>query len=75
MSIGRFLKHACTGHWRVRRDFPQTTLDAIAQAVKDSEQHHPGEIRFVIEPALHPAAVWSGVTPRWRSKPSLPGGR
>ena len=67
MVIARFFKHACSGHWLVRRDFPQTTLDAISQAVKDCEQHHPGEIRFVIEGALHPAAVWAGQTPRQRA--------
>jgi uncharacterized membrane protein len=51
----------------VRRDFPQKTLDAITQAVRDCERHHPGEIRFVIEAALHPAALWHGLTPRQRA--------
>jgi uncharacterized membrane protein len=51
----------------VQRYFPQAALDAIAQAVKDCEHSHPGEIRFVIEAALHPAAVWHGLTPRQRA--------
>jgi uncharacterized membrane protein len=66
-TLARFLKHASTGHWVVQRHFPQTALDAIAQAVKDCELSHPGEIRFVIEAALHPAAVLSGLTPRQRA--------
>lgn len=67
MNLLRFLRHACTGHWLLRRDFPQATLDAITRAVKDCEQSHPGEIRFVIEAALHPAAAWAGIAPRQRA--------
>ena len=67
MNIRRLFKHACTGHWLVRRYFAQASLDAIARAVKDCEQHHPGEIRFVIEASLHTGAVFAGVTPRQRA--------
>ncbi|MES2491323.1 MAG: TPM domain-containing protein [Pseudomonadota bacterium] len=67
MNIRRFFKHASTGQWLVRRYFSQASLDAIARAVKDCEQLHPGEIRFVIEAALSPAAAGSGITPRQRA--------
>ncbi len=67
MSISRFFKHACTGHWLVRRYFSATALENIGRAVKDCEQHHPGEIRFVIEASLHTGAVIAGVTPRQRA--------
>lgn len=67
MNIARVLKHACTGHWRVRRYFTATALENIGHAIKDCEQHHPGEIRFVIEASLHVGAVVAGITPRQRA--------
>ena len=67
MSLLRFLRHASTGHWRVRHCFPEPALAAIAAAVKDCEQLHPGEIRFVIEAALPAGALCEGVTPRQRA--------
>lgn len=67
MNIARFLKHACIGQWLVRRYFSASALESIGRAVKDCEQHHPGEIRFVIEAALHAGAVFAGVTPRQRA--------
>lgn len=67
MNVRRFLKHACTGHWLVRRYFSSAALENIGRAVKDCEQHHPGEIRFVIEASLHSGAVLAGVTPRQRA--------
>jgi uncharacterized membrane protein len=67
MNIRRFLKHACTGQWLVRRYFSAAALESIGQAVKDCEQQHPGEIRFVIEASLNVDAVFAGVTPRHRA--------
>ena len=67
MNIRRFFKHAFTGHWLVRRYFSTTALESIGRAVKDCEQHHPGEIRFVIEASLHTGAVIAGLTPRQRA--------
>ncbi|TXH04643.1 MAG: hypothetical protein E6R07_08275 [Nevskiaceae bacterium] len=67
MHLARLLRHACTGHWQLRRDFPPSAQSAIAQAVRDCERQHPGEIRFVIEAALSLSAVWRGVTSRQRA--------
>lgn len=67
MTITRALRHSCTGHWQVRRHFPASVLAAIARAVQACERQHPGEIRVVIEAALHPLAAWRGVTPHQRA--------
>jgi uncharacterized membrane protein len=67
-SIGRLWRHLVTGHWQVRRDFPQGVLDRIEAAVKDCENRHPGEIRFAVEAALHPLQVWQGLQPRQRAE-------
>lgn len=67
MNIGRFLKHSCTGHWLVRRYFSAAALESIGRAIKDCEAHHAGEIRFVIEAALHGGAAFAGITPRQRA--------
>jgi uncharacterized membrane protein len=52
---------------QVRRAFPQSTLDAIEQAVKASEATHRGQLRFVVEAELTSAQLWAGITPRQRA--------
>jgi uncharacterized membrane protein len=39
----------------------------IEAAVRDSERQHRGEIRFVVEAALHPLQLLHGITPRQRA--------
>ena len=63
----RLLTHASTGHLHARRIFPAATLTAIEQAVKAFEHQHSGEIRFVVEPALAPRAIWRGLSARDRA--------
>ena len=48
----RALKHLCVPHWLALRAFPKSSLHRIEQAIKDSEKHHDGELRFVVEAAL-----------------------
>jgi len=67
MHIQRILKHLFFLDWHVRRAFPQTTLDAIEQAIRAGEQTHCGEIRFVVEGALEGRALWAGQTARERA--------
>jgi uncharacterized membrane protein len=67
MKVGRLIRHAAATHWRTRRLFPSSTLDAIEQAVARAEQAHSGEIRFAIETALTPLHVWHGLSPRTRA--------
>lgn len=50
-----------------RRAFPQSTLDSIEAAVRNSETRHGGEIRFAIENSLAPGRVWRGVSGRERA--------
>lgn len=67
MRIGRFMSHVAATHWRTRRRFPKSTLDAIEKAIARAEQTHAGEIRFAIETALSPLHIFNGVTPRGRA--------
>jgi uncharacterized membrane protein len=61
MQLGRLIRHVAATHWRTRRLFPSSTLDAIEQAIARAEQSHAGEIRFAVE------TVWHGVDPRRRA--------
>ena len=67
MQLGRLIRHVAATHWRTRRLFPSSTLDAIEQAIARAEQAHAGEIRFAVETALTPHHVWHGVDPRRRA--------
>jgi uncharacterized membrane protein len=65
-KIVRFCKHlAGPGH--VRKHFPPSVLKNIEHAIRETENTHNGELRFVIEAALHPYALWQGETPRQRA--------
>ncbi|MEO6024158.1 MAG: TPM domain-containing protein [Burkholderiales bacterium] len=67
MVLGRILRHLCTTSLHIRNRFPQSTLDAIEQAVGASEVLHSGEIRFAIEAALDFPPLLHGVTSRQRA--------
>jgi uncharacterized membrane protein len=67
MQFGRLFRHLTASHWRTRLKFPQSTLDAIEQAVARAERTHAGEIRFAIETSLVPLHVWNDVSPRTRA--------
>lgn len=56
MNIGRVIRHLLQHHWRARQVFPQSVLDRIEQAIRQSETTHSGQVRFVVEGALdgHP---------------------
>ena len=60
MNIKRIVKHLLLTHWQVNRAFPGRTLVAIEQAIKASETAHVGEIRFVVEGALHSTPLFNG---------------
>lgn len=60
MSASRILKHLAYTRWQLRRAFPPSTLDAIERAIHQAEGRHRGEIRFVVEGALHGAALRAG---------------
>ena len=67
MNIQRVLTHLVMTHWQVSRAFPQQTLIAIEQAIKASETAHAGEIRFVVEGALHSTPLLQGQSARERA--------
>lgn len=68
MNAMRMLKHLWTPHWVVGRAFPPRALDAIGAAIAASEATHDGELRFAVEGALHPRALWRGQGARGRAE-------
>ncbi len=54
-------------HWRVKAAFPTRTLSAIEKAIQESHKAHVGQVRFVVEGALHSAALFDGLTARERA--------
>ena len=67
VNIQRWVRHLFTPPWAWRHAFPQSALDSIEAAVRDSETRHGGEIRFAIENSLAPALVWRGMSGRERA--------
>lgn len=67
MQMKRFFKHLLTAPWLVRRYFSAAAMHNIQAAIRDSELKHSGEIRFVVEAALHPLQLMHGVTSRQRA--------
>lgn len=64
VSLPRLLRHFAAPGWSVRRAFDAATLQAIEQAISDTERSHGGEIRFAVEASAHPFDLMRGVTPR-----------
>ncbi|HZC25270.1 MAG TPA: TPM domain-containing protein [Candidatus Binatia bacterium] len=67
MNIKRILRHLVMTHWQVDRAFPRQSLIAIEKAIKASETAHVGEVRFVVEGALHSTALFKGQSARERA--------
>ena len=63
----RFGRHLITDHWSARRAFPPAALRRIEEAIKVGEARHTGQVRFVIEAALHLSQILRGQTPRERA--------
>jgi uncharacterized membrane protein len=64
VSLARMLRHLVTPGWNLRRAFDAATLQAIEQAIADTERTHGGEIRFAVEASSSPLDLIRGVTPR-----------
>jgi uncharacterized membrane protein len=67
MSLGRAFRHLFASRWRTRRRFSDAVDAAIEQAIRAAETRTSGEIRFVIETGLDPAAALRGFPPRERA--------
>lgn len=68
MNLIRSFRHLGFTPWQLRSAFSASTLDAIEQAITACERLHAGEIRFAVESALSPSALWRGQTPRERAE-------
>jgi uncharacterized membrane protein len=67
MKLGRAIRHLFATHWSTARRFTPAVLTRIEASISQVESEHAGEIRFVIETALHPAALWHDLAPRERA--------
>ena len=67
MNLGRALRHLFATQWGTQRRFTPQVLADIAATITKVESQHDGEIRFVIETALHPADLWHDLAPRQRA--------
>lgn len=63
----RFIRHAISTPWHVRRHFSPQALRHIETAIAASERLHAGEIRFVVESGLHPMDILWKKTPKRRA--------
>jgi uncharacterized membrane protein len=67
VMLRRVLRHLFTPQWVVRRHYPPALMEEIQRRVADVERRCPGELRFVVEHALEPGDLISGLTPRERA--------
>lgn len=67
VSWKRVFAHVFAAPWLVRRAFPPSALEHIEAAIRASEKHHRGEIRFAVEGSLEFIEVARGLTPRERA--------
>jgi len=61
------LRHLSATRGATRRRFSAAVMESIEAAIMAAEARTSGEIRFVIETALEPAEVWSGLGARQRA--------
>ena len=67
MKLRRLLSHLVASTRRTAWAFPESALNRIESAIGAAERRHAGQIRFAVEAALEPAAVWKGMTARDRA--------
>ncbi|AQH05126.1 hypothetical protein A9R05_39630 (plasmid) [Burkholderia sp. KK1] len=67
MNLKRIFRHLMMTHWRVKAAFPPSILLAIENAIQESHDAHVGQVRFVVEGALHSAALFDGMNARERA--------
>lgn len=67
MNFKRIIRHLSNGRAAVRRVFPQHTLDAIEQTIRETETRHGGQIRFAVEAALDLSPLLAGQAARERA--------
>jgi uncharacterized membrane protein len=65
--VMRLLRHLLTPLWLLRLRYPAEVLSQIERRIADFERAHAGELRFVVEHALEPGDLLSGLTARERA--------
>ena len=67
MDWKRIARHLFVLPGTVRRAFPPPAMSAIEKAIANGEAQHGGEVRFAVEHALEPAALFRGQSGRSRA--------
>ena len=67
MNWKRTLNHLFLTHNKLRKAFPEETLERIEKAIAIGEKTHSGQLRFAVEHALHFSLLSKGLTPRERA--------
>jgi uncharacterized membrane protein len=62
--VSRLLRHLFNLPFMFNRKFPASLLSEIETAIRDSEKHHNGEIRFAIETTLPFSALLRNLSAR-----------
>jgi uncharacterized membrane protein len=62
--VSTTFRHLFTTGWALRRAFDAAALQAIEQAIADTERAHGGEIRFAVEASRGSIELIRGITPR-----------
>lgn len=65
--ISRFLRHVFATHRQTHQRFPPAALARIEAAIAASEIKHNGQIRFIVETALSPSALYDQQTAQQRA--------
>nr|WP_298720201.1 TPM domain-containing protein [uncultured Steroidobacter sp.] len=67
MNFARLTRHLFMPRRQLRRAFDEAALNAIEQAITDTERSHGGEIRVALEASLDPAELFRELSPRQRA--------
>lgn len=67
MDLMRIVRHLLMTHRQLKAAFPVQALAVIEKAIQESHKAHVGQVRFVVEGALHSSALFEGQTARERA--------
>lgn len=67
MDLKRIVRHLLMSHRQLKAAFATQALAVIEKAIRESHDAHVGQVRFVVEGALHSSALFEGQTARERA--------
>src|SRR3954469_15209645 len=67
MAALRLMRHLFASRAATRQRFSASVLQSVEAAIAAAETRTSGEVRFVVETALEPIEVWSGLGARDRA--------